>query len=156
MGSDAVSEQRFTATVSQTGARVFLTIPFDPDQVWGTKERHYVTGSIDGERIRGCLDTDTTPPILPIGAAWVRDHELTIGARVEVVLKPDGHQIENLAPDVAAALNSDSQAKAFFESLAPFYRNNHIRAIESAKRPETRARRIAEMMSSLRAGEKRA
>lgn len=155
MKSDRVTEQRFTATVLQSGARAYLTLPFDPNQVWGAKERHYVSGSIDGERFRGLLDTGTSPAVLPIGAAWIRDHELAVGAEVEVILAPDGHQIDNLSPDVAAALNSDPRARAFFESLAPFYRNNHIRAIESAKRPDTRARRIAAMMSTLRAGEKR-
>jgi hypothetical protein len=129
-------------------------IPFDPDEVWGVKERHYVTGSIDGHRFRGCLDTDATPCVLPIGAAWIRDNEPGDGADVEVILSPDGPQIENLAPDVAAALNSDPEAKAFFESLAPFYRNNHVRSIESAKRPETRCRRIAEMITILKAGQK--
>jgi uncharacterized protein YdeI (YjbR/CyaY-like superfamily) len=38
--------------------------------------------------------------------------------------------------------------------LATFYRNNYIRWIESAKRPETRRGRIAEMVDLLKAGTK--
>ena len=148
------SAQRFTTTLVKSGTRTYVAIPFDPDEVWGAKARHYVAGSIDGHPFRGCLDTDVTPCVLPIGPAWIRDNELDDGASVEVVLAPDGPQIETLAPDMAAALNSDPDAKAVFESLAPFYRNNHVRAVESAKRPETRARRIDEMMAMLKAGHK--
>jgi uncharacterized protein YdeI (YjbR/CyaY-like superfamily) len=77
------------------------------------------------------------------------------GASVDVILAPDGHQIETVSPDIAAALTAEPQARAFFESVAPFYRNNYIRWIESAKRPETRSRRIAEMVELLKAGQKR-
>ena len=45
-----------------------------------------------------------------------------------------GHQVETISPDIAAALVAEPQARAFFESVAPFYRNNYIRWIESAKR----------------------
>ena len=37
-------------------------------------------------------------------------------------------------------------AARFFDSLPSFYRNNHARWIESAKRPDTRAKRIAEVV----------
>jgi uncharacterized protein YdeI (YjbR/CyaY-like superfamily) len=77
---------------------------------------------------------------------------VAVGAEVEVVLAPDGHRLDTVAPDVAAALGTDPRAEMFFESLAPFYRNNFIRWIESAKRPETRHARIGEMMSLLKEG----
>jgi hypothetical protein len=150
-----VSTQRFDATVARTGSLVHIVIPFDPNEVWGAKERHYVTGSIGDYLIRGCLDTDRTPPILPIGPAWLRDNPVAEGANVEVVLRPDGHRIETIAPDIAAALTAEPEARALFESVAPFYRNNFIRWIESAKRPETRSARIAETVKSLKAGKKR-
>jgi hypothetical protein len=149
-----LSTQRFHATVSRVGTLVYIAIPFDPNEVWGAKERHYVTGSIDEHLIRGCLDTDRTPPILPLGPAWLRDNPIAEGASVEVVLRPDGHLVETIAPDIAAALTAEPEARAFFESVAPFYRNNYIRWIESAKRPETRSTRIAETVKALKAGKR--
>jgi uncharacterized protein YdeI (YjbR/CyaY-like superfamily) len=77
-----------------------------------------------------------------------------VGAEVEVVLGPDGHQSGTVAPDIAAALSEEPEARLFFESVAPFYRNNYIRWIESAQRPETRRARIAEMITLLKAGQK--
>ena len=70
-------------------------------------------------------------------------------------MAPEGHQVDTVAPDIGDALRAEPEARAFFESVAPFYRNNYIRWIESAKRPETRSARIAEMVKSLKAGQKR-
>jgi hypothetical protein len=72
-----------------------VTIPFDPNEAWGVKERHFVTGSIDGCKIRGCLDSEGTQVVLPLGPAWRRDNAVPIGAEVEVVLGPDGHLPES-------------------------------------------------------------
>lgn len=65
-----------------------------------------------------------------------------------------GPQADTLAPDILAALDSAPEARAFFESLATFYRTGYIRWIESAKRPETRSARLAEMLGLLKAGQK--
>jgi uncharacterized protein YdeI (YjbR/CyaY-like superfamily) len=58
------------------------------------------------------------------------------------------------ATTILAALDSEPEAGAFFESLATFYRNGYLRWIEGAKRPETRSARIAEMLRLLKAGKK--
>ena len=74
------------------------------------------------------------------------------GAQVAVALALEGPQVGAMAEDIAAALEANPDARHFFESLATFYRKNFIRWIEGAKRPETRAKRIAETVSTLRAG----
>ena len=149
-----MSAKRFKTTVAQSGTRTYLVIPFDPNEIWGVKHRHYVTGSINGRTVRGSLDSEETQFFLPLGPAWLRDHAVEAGATVEVVLAPEGPQSDTLSPDVVAALDAEPQAKTFFDSLATFYRKNYIRWIESAKRPETRRARIAEMIRLLKAGNK--
>jgi len=149
-----LTTQRFKTTVAKTGTRTFIPIPFDPYKVWGVKQRHHITGSVNDCKIRGSLGSDGKQYFLPLGAAWRRDNGVEAGAKVTVVLSAEGPQSELLAPDVAAALQAEPAAKAFFESLATFYRSTYIKWIESAKRPETRAARIAEMMRLLKAGQK--
>ena len=56
--------------------------------------------------------------------------------------------------DVAAALSAAPDACRFFESLPTFYRKNYMRWIHDAKRPETRAKRVAEMVELLSAGKR--
>ena len=104
--------------------------------------------------MRGSLGSDGTIYFLPLGAAWRRGCGLEAGAEVDVVLSPEGPQSESLSPDVVSALDAEPQAKAFFESLATFYRNTYIKWIESAKRPETRSERIHEMVKLLIEGRK--
>jgi hypothetical protein len=149
-----LSTQNFKTVIAKSGTRTFIRIPFNPNEVWGVKGRHYITGTVNGHGVRGSLGSDGTQYFLPLGAAWRRDCGLQAGANVEVVLSPEGPQSESLSPDIAGALNAEPQAMAFFESLATFYRNTYIKWIESAKRPETRAARIREMIKLLTAGKK--
>ncbi len=146
--------QRFRTIITKTGTRTFISIPFDPNLVWGVKQRHHITGSVNGCPVRGSLGSDGSQYFLPLGAAWRRDNGLEVGAEVEVVLSPEGPQSAELMPDVARALEAEPAAKVFFEGLASFYRNTYINWIESAKRPETRQARIEEMINLLKAGKK--
>jgi hypothetical protein len=149
-----MTTQRFKATVARSGTRTYIAIPFNPHEVWGMKQRHHITGSVNGCPVRGSLGSDGSQYFLPLGAAWRRGAGVDEGAEVEVVLAPEGPQADTLAADILAALDSEPEAKAFFEALATFYRNGYIRWIESAKRPETRSARVAEMLSLLKAGKK--
>jgi uncharacterized protein YdeI (YjbR/CyaY-like superfamily) len=54
----------------------------------------------------------------------------------------------------SAALDRDPKARAFFSGLAPSYRRLYVRWVDSAKREETRQRRLAEALATLRAGRK--
>ena len=155
-----MSEQRFTTTLDRSDNRASVTLPFDPNAVWGARERHHVTGTVHGRNFRGCLEAVGGRYLLSLGPAWLRAFDaeegegIGEGESVEVVLMPEGPQVDTLDPDMADALRAEPDARAFFESLPTFYRNNFVRRIGEAKRPETRARRIAEMMELLRAGKK--
>jgi hypothetical protein len=149
-----MTTQRFKTIIEKSGTRTFITVPFDPNDVWGSKQRHHVAGTINDCAVRGPLDSDGIIFFLPLGAAWRRDNNLDAGAAVDVVLAVEGPQVDLLEPDVAAALEAEPQAKAFFEALPTFYRKNYMRWIDSAKRPETRAARIETMLSLLKAGKR--
>ena len=149
-----MTTQKFKTVITKAGTRTFIPLPFNPNDVWGVKQRHHITGSVNGHGVRGSLGSDGTQYFLLLGAAWRRGCGLEAGANVDVELSPEGPQSATMSADVAAALEAEPQAKAFFESLATFYRNTYIKWIESAKRPETRTARIREMMQLLKAGKK--
>jgi Bacteriocin-protection, YdeI or OmpD-Associated/Domain of unknown function (DUF1905) len=149
-----LTTQRFKAIIAKYGTRTLIELPFDPNDVWGVKKRHYVVGSVSGCQVRGSLDSNGTQFFLSLGAAWRRGNNLDAGAKVDVVLSPEGPQTESLSHDISSALDAEPEARAFFDALATFYRKNYIRWIESAKRPETRSARIAEMVKLLKAGQK--
>jgi len=148
-----VTKKRFESTVVRSKAKAYVPVPFDPNDVWGWRVRHYVKGTVGGCSIRGLLRVEGESYALPLGAAWLRDNRIPASATIDVVLEPDGPQSEALAADITQALNASPDAEVFFQSVAPFYRKNFLRWIDQAKRPETRAARIAEMVTMLEAGQ---
>ena len=119
----------------------------------GSKANHPVGGTIDGRRIRARL--------LPSGGGWVLilapkrllGMGVAIGDEVTVELAPEGPQRGDLADDIAAALEANPAAGAFFDTLAQFYRKAYLRWVDAtSRRPDVRAARIAELVDLLAAG----
>ena len=142
-----------TVVTSDWRKGVIVPVPIDPDGVWGRKTRHHVAGTIAGHGFRGVVERAGDGHAIALGPAWRRDCGIEVGAKVDVVLIPEGPQRADLAADVAAALDADPEAGAFFDSLAQFYRKGYLRWIDATKRsPELRAERIAEMVRLLKSG----
>lgn len=132
-----------------------IAIPFDPNEAWGEKPRHHVTGTVNGVKVRGPLVSTGTTFVLSLGPSWLKDGPLIGGATVEVDIAPEGPQRDGLDPDFAAALDANPAAAAFFDGLAQFYRKGYLTWIASTKkRPEERAARIAATVELLAAGQK--
>ncbi|MEX1007591.1 MAG: YdeI/OmpD-associated family protein [Acidimicrobiia bacterium] len=138
----------FSAVVTaDRKGRVLVPVPFDPDDTWGHKPQHHVAGTVNGLRVRAVIERDGDARGIVLGPAWRRDCGIAPGDEVAVVLAPEGPQRDDLAPDVAAALEAEPQAAAFFDSLAQFYRKGYLRWIDATKRrPDVRAARIAEVV----------
>jgi hypothetical protein len=148
-------QKEFTAIAeSRPGGGIAIKLPFDPSAAWGERERYDVTGTISGRKVRGKLRSRAGGHVLELGPAWCRGATVVTGAPIVVVLAPEGPQLGAMAEDIAAALDAEPDARRFFESLATFYRKNFIRWIEDAKRPETRAKRIAEAVATLKSGKR--
>jgi hypothetical protein len=147
--------RRFDAHVAAgPGGRGVIAIPFDPDQAWGAKASHPVIGSVGDRRVRGRITPDDGGGwVFTVTPMWMHDAGLTAGGDVIVELTPEGPQRGDLADDVAAALEANPAAAAFFDTLAQFYRRAYLRWIDATtRRPELRAARIAEVVDLLAAG----
>jgi hypothetical protein len=148
-----MTAQRFRATVEpRANGSVAIRLPFDPDAAWGGKDRHYVAGSIHGVRVRGSLVRRGDGRWLELGPAWCRSGRVSAGDTVEVDLQPEGPQLDDLGPELRAALDAEPAARRAFESLATFYRKAIVREVDGVKRPETRERNLARVMDRLRTG----
>src|SRR5262245_4013423 len=67
--------------------------------------------------------------------------DLELDAAPRIVAQP---------PDLAKALRGNREARAAFERLPFGLKRKHVAAIEGAKTPETRQRRIAKLVASMR------
>ncbi len=63
-------------------------------------------------------------------------------------------KIPELPPYIAEALKANPKAWTFFQQLAPTYRCHFVAWIHTAKRPETREKRMRESIALLAAGKK--
>jgi Bacteriocin-protection, YdeI or OmpD-Associated/Domain of unknown function (DUF1905) len=143
--------QNFVAVV-QVGAkrRVFVPLPFAPDEIWGTKSDHHVAGTVNSMPVRAVVEQLDSGYGIVLGPAWRRDCGVSPGDQVDVMLAPEGPQRDDLADDFRRALESQPAAAAFFDGLAQFYRNAYLRWIDATKkRPDERAARISEVVALL-------
>jgi Bacteriocin-protection, YdeI or OmpD-Associated len=156
-----MGSQRFGAYItSDSEGRAAIAVPFDPAQTWGAKAYHLVGGTIQpiagstcGRRLRGRLTQDESRWVFIINPMWMRDTGVAIGDEVIVDLEPEGPQRRDLPDDIAAALEANPAAAAFFDTLAQFYRKAYLRWIDATtRRPELRAARIADVVELLAAG----
>ena len=146
--------QRFSAKIAAgPRGRGVIAVPFDPDQAWGAKAEHPVGGAIDGRHVRGTIAPDGGGWAFTVTPMWMRDTGVAAGDDVIIELTPEGPQRGDLADDVAAALEANPDAAAFFDTLAQFYRKAYLRWIDATtRRPDLRAARIAEVVDLLAAG----
>jgi hypothetical protein len=148
--------QRFTAIVAAAGrGKLWVPVPFDPDQVWGAKQRHHIAGTVNGIRFRAVIEPAGAGVGFTLGRTSPARFGVAVGDEVAVEITPEGPQRDDLADDVAAALAANPDAGVFFDSIAQFYRRGYLRWIDATKRrPDQRAERIANMVKLLKAGVK--
>jgi hypothetical protein len=149
-------QRTYTTTVVQgPKRRVLVPLPFAPDEAWGHKPAHPVAGTVNGMAVRAVVEPLDDGWAILLGPAWRRDCGVAPGDQIDVVLWPEGPQRQELSEDVAAALDAEPVAGAFFDGLAQFYRRAYLRWIDGAsRRPDERVARIAEVVSLLKAGVK--
>jgi uncharacterized protein YdeI (YjbR/CyaY-like superfamily) len=91
--------------------------------------------------------------VLILAPNRLRGIGVAVGDDVIIELAPEGPQRGDLADDIAAALEANPAAGAFFDTLAQFYRKAYLRWIDATtRRPDLRAARIAEVADLLAAG----
>ena len=135
--------------------RVTISVPFDPGEVWGRRDRYHVAGTIDRVRFRTTLVPCEGGWQIALGPKSGSGARLHDGQSVAVVMEPEGPHSDSLAADVVEALGARPQAQASFDGLATFYRKGWLRWIDATKRrPDVRAARIAEMVRLVEAGYK--
>ena len=152
---DRGSTERFrTIVVGRPRGGITVEIPFDPSGPWGELDAYHVNGTVGGQMFRGVLTRDDGAWALRLGPSWCRWPGFGSGDEIEVVMAPEGPRTSTMGGDVEAAFAAEPAAARFFDSMPSFYRNNLARWIEDAKRPETRARRVAESVDLAKQGKR--
>ncbi|WP_335979371.1 MULTISPECIES: YdeI/OmpD-associated family protein [Streptomycetaceae] len=128
-----------------------LEVPPEIVEELGGGARPPVTITVNGHTWRSRLAIMRGRHLIGFSKANRAAAGVDTGEEVEVELALDTAPRTVTEPeDFAAALKADPVAATAYNSLTPSRKREHIRAVESAKKPETRARRIAKALLTLR------
>ncbi|MFJ5779070.1 YdeI/OmpD-associated family protein [Streptomyces sp. NPDC093094] len=128
-----------------------LEVPPEVVAALGGGARPPVTITVNGHSWRSRVAVMRGRRLLGFSNANRQAAGVAIGEEVEVEVELDTEPRAVVEPpDFARALDDDPVARAAYDNLAHSRKYEHVRAVESAKRPETRRRRIEKAVAALR------
>ncbi|MFZ0339159.1 MAG: YdeI/OmpD-associated family protein [Terracidiphilus sp.] len=145
------------AAIGPGGAWTILPVPFNVAEVFGTKARVPVAGTMNGFAFRNSLmpEGDGTHRMM-VGKELQAGAKARAGDVVSVVLKRDDEErTVDVPAGLTAALKKSKPAATFFAALSPSCKAEYAAWISSAKQAETRTNRVAKAVEMLTKGKKR-
>ena len=128
-----------------------LEIPQEIVEALGAGGRPPVTITINGHSWKSRVAIMRGRRLLGLSNANRQAAGVVTGDEVKVEVELDTEpRVVIEPPDFARALDADLVARAAYDRLADSHKREHVRAIESAKKPETRTRRIEKAITTLR------
>ena len=128
-----------------------LEVPPEVVEALGGGKRPAVTITINGHSWKSRVAIMRGRYLLGLSNANRKSAGVATGDEVEVEVEIDAAPRVVAEPaDLARALDADPAARTAYDHLTYSHQREHVRAIESAKKPETRARRIEKALAVLR------
>jgi uncharacterized protein (DUF1800 family) len=150
-GQSGTARRTTFTTILELGGKTATGIEVPPQVVeaFGAGKRPPVTVTVNGHSWQSTVAVMGGRFMLGVPA----EHRAAAGVNaddtLEVTLELDDAPRAVAVPrDLAEALAA-ADATAAFDRLAPSHRKEHVRSVEDAKKPETRARRIAKVIDAL-------
>ena len=136
-------KKTFKTTIFRDGSMCFIPVPFDPKPVFG-KVRAPVKVTVNGYTYRSTIASMGDGPCIPLRRSNREAAGLEGGETLPVTLELDIEKREVKPPaDFVKAMKAAPQAWEAWRTLSYTHQREHVEAIEDAKKPETRTRRIA-------------
>lgn len=130
------------------GSMCAIPVPFDPKLVFG-KVRAPVRVTVNGYTYRSTIAAMGGPPCIPLRKSHYDAAGIDGDRSVDVRLELDEEERKVQPPsDLVKALKAVRGAWEQWQVLSFTHQREHVEAIEGAKKPETRARRIERAVSA--------
>jgi hypothetical protein len=141
----------FRATLVPSGQTATgIQVPAEMVARLGTSKRPPVRVTINGHTYGSTVAAMGGMFMVPVSAENRTSAGVAAGDEVGVELELDTAPREVVVPaDLAQALDCDPDAKRRFGRLSYSHQRAHVLAVEGAKTPETRQRRIAKAVATL-------
>jgi Bacteriocin-protection, YdeI or OmpD-Associated/Domain of unknown function (DUF1905) len=142
---------KFRAHVEPPEPMRGLEVPQEVVQALGGGKRPTVTITINGHSWRSRVAIMRGRYLVGLSNAHRQAARVVTGDEVEVEVEFDPEPRVVIEPaDLARALDADPLARAAYNRLSCGLKLQHVRAVESAKNPETRRRRVEKAIALLR------
>lgn len=145
---------RFRTTILQSeGTATGIEVPADVVESLGKGKRPPVTVTINGFTYRNTIAVYGGTYMVGISAENRAGAGVAGGDEIDVDIELDTAPREvTVPPDLAAALDAEPAARATFDGLSYSNKSWHVLQVTGAKTDETRQRRIAKSVETLKAG----
>ena len=152
-----MKEYKFEAEIKKVEDKnaSYIEIPFDVEKEFGAK-RVKVKAKFDDVDYRGSI-VKMGLPCYMIGMTKEIRNKLgkTYGDIVSVIIEKDEEErVVDIPDDLKEALLKDSEANEFYQSLSFSQKKKYVTWITSAKKEETRMKRVKEAVNKLKNKEK--
>jgi hypothetical protein len=146
----AMPSKTYTTTIFRDDSVCFVPVPFDPKEAFG-KARAPVKVTLNGYTYRSTIALMGGPPFIPLRRSHREAAGLEGGESLEVIveLDEDPRTVDPPA-DLVKALEAVPGAWQRWAALSYTHQREHVEAIEGARAPETRARRIGRAVDAVR------
>lgn len=133
------------------GGGHYVLVPDDVAEKAKLAYRARVRGTIDGVAYRSSLMKYSGRFHMGVHKATLAKAGVKAGDTVAIAIELDDEPLpgDTLPAELVAAFRKDARARAAWEKLAPSHRREHVRAIDEAKKPETRKTRIERTLKML-------
>ena len=139
-----------TELTATGGTTTGIRIPEEAVAALGGGNRPKVVATVNGHTWRTSIARMSGAFWLGVSAENRAAAGLGAGDLLELDLELDAApRAVDVPEDLAAALAADPLAKAAFDALPYSQQRQHVLALEEAKRPETRARRVTSTIGKL-------
>lgn len=146
-----MASKTYTTTLLCEGGMSCIPVPFDPKAVFG-KVRAPVKVTLKGYTFRSTIAAMGGPPFVPFRKSHREAAGLEGTETISVRMELDTETREVKPPsDLVKALKAAPPAWVRWQELSFTHQREYVEAIEEAKKPETRARRIAAAVETVRA-----
>jgi hypothetical protein len=146
---------KFTTTIQGNGNKTGIEVPEGIVNALGAGRRPPVVVTINGHSYRSSIAVMGGQNMIGVSAA---NRDLTgasAGDTVDVDVDLDMQpRVIDVPKDLAVALEAEPEAKAFYATLPYSSQRRYVEPIADARTDETRARRIAKVVTDLKAGKK--
>jgi hypothetical protein len=148
---------RPTASAAKAGSWTFVTLPKAASAKLPSRGMTSIEGTINGHPFRATLEPDgNRSHWLKVSRKLREAAKAEVGDIVTLEIAVNRKEPEPRVPsDLRKALASAPKARAVWKDITPVARRDWIQWIVSAKRPETRARRVENARSMLAGGKRR-